>query len=298
MQLPSPLEEIHHELLDEKKIRLFVKRDDLIHLEIMGNKWRKLKYNLEEARRTGFDTLVTFGGAYSNHIAATASAGYLNGFRTIGIIRGEELSINSNPTLEFASSKGMELRFVERSIYRQYRDDLSQFPGVQNAYVIPEGGTNKYAVKGCREIVEEIGEDFDMIVTPIGTGGTFCGLLDGVMEDQIVLGISALKGDFMKMELEALLDRFGIDKINYQINTAYHFGGYAKTNHELIEFINWFKENFNIPLDPIYTAKSFFAVWDMIKSDKFEENLRIVLLHTGGLQGILGFNRKKRNIIQ
>ena len=297
--LPSPIEELQHPLLTEKKIQLFVKRDDLIHPDIMGNKWRKLKYNIEEVKKQGKNGLVTMGGAYSNHIYATAAAGEVFGLQTFGIIRGDELNNKSNPTLRFASEKSMQLRFVDRKTFREIREHpelLSQ--EFADWYFLPEGGTNELAVKGCSELPNEIKMDYSLIVLPIGTGGTFCGVLNGVSDHQTVLGISSLKGDFVKREVKELINQFGIDKSNYEVNTEYHFGGYGKTKRELIDFINWFKEFFGVPLDPIYTGKTFFAVWDMIKTDKFEENLRIVLLHTGGLQGISGFNRKKRDIIQ
>lgn len=297
--LPSPIQQIDHPLLAEKEIRLFIKRDDLIHDQIMGNKWRKLKYNLSEARILEKKSIVTLGGAYSNHIYATAAAGSEFGFETIGIIRGEELNPSSNPTLEFAASKNMTLRFVDRNTYRKMSVDPAilqeEYP---DSYALPEGGTNHLAIKGTSELVDEISVGFDVIALPVGTGGTFCGILDGVKTHQHVLGVSSLKGDFMQEEIKKLLIKFNIEKNNFSIDTDYHFGGYGKTTDELIDFINWFKENFGISLDPIYTGKTFFAVWDMIKNDKFEKNLKIILLHTGGLQGISGFNRKNENIIQ
>jgi 1-aminocyclopropane-1-carboxylate deaminase/D-cysteine desulfhydrase-like pyridoxal-dependent ACC family enzyme len=296
--VPSLIEQLHHPILDEKQIELYVKREDLIHSEIMGNKWRKLKYNLEEAKTKNADSIVTLGGAFSNHIYALAAAGNIFDIKTVGIIRGEELTANSNATLQFAASKGMELRFVERSTYTSYRQNPEKL-GIDypNSYLLPEGGTNKLAVDGCKELVQEITIPFDVIALPIGTGGTFCGVLDGVNESQTVLGISSLKGNFIKEDIQHLMTNFRINKSNYQIETNYHFGGYGKIKPELIDFINWFKEIFNIPLDPIYTGKCFFAVWDMINSGKFEKNIKIILLHTGGLQGISGFNRKKRIII-
>ncbi len=298
-RLPSPIEELSHPILEKKEIKLFVKRDDLIHKEIMGNKWRKLKYNLQEAKNNGASTILTLGGAFSNHIYSTAAAGEEYGLRTIGLIRGDELSPESNETLRFASAKGMELEFVERSTYSKLRENpenlKKKYPG---CYILPEGGTNELAIKGCKELVDEIDMDFDVIALPIGTGGTFCGVLAGVSGSQNVIGISSLKGDFIVDEMEKLIDRFQVKNKNFAINTDFHFGGYGKTNKELIEFINWFKEVFAISLDPIYTGKSFFAVWNMINSDKFEKNLKIILLHTGGLQGILGFNRKNKIIIQ
>ncbi len=297
--LPSPLEELRHPILDEKCIQLFVKRDDLIHEEIMGNKWRKLKYNLEEAKKIGASTLLTLGGAYSNHIYATAAAGAEFGFNTIGVIRGDELNSDSNETLQFASEKGMELEFVDRKNYSELRKNPEKLQrDYPDCYILPEGGTNELAVQGCKGLIDEIAIDFDVIALPIGTGGTFCGVLDGVTGSQNVIGVSTLKGDFVLEEMEKLITRFKITNRNFTINSDFHFGGYGKTTQELIDFINWFKETFSISLDPIYTGKSFFAVWNMINSDKFEKNLKIVLLHTGGLQGILGFNRKNINIIQ
>ncbi|WP_370088069.1 1-aminocyclopropane-1-carboxylate deaminase/D-cysteine desulfhydrase [Ekhidna sp.] len=275
-----------------------MKRDDLIHPEIMGNKWRKLKYNIALMKEKNLSKLVTLGGAYSNHIAATAAASFEQGFHSVGIIRGEELAVDSNPTLEFAHSRGMKLEFVSRETFRTWRDNpdllLKKYP---NHYFLPEGGTNQMAINGCKEIVDEISTDFDYLITPIGTGGTFAGLVSGIRDDRKIIGISSLKGDFIHASISELLQSYQIQSSNYLIQSEYHFGGYGKVNSELIDFINWFKENFGIPLDPIYTGKSFFAVWDMIKTDKFEKNLRIILLHTGGLQGIEGFNRKNENII-
>jgi len=299
VKLPSPTQELLHPILDKKKIQLFVKRDDLLHEEIMGNKWRKLKYNLAEAKNQGKKTILTLGGAYSNHIYATAAAGVEFDFRTIGIIRGDELRVDSNETLRFAARKGMKLQFVDRKTYRAYREDpVSLARSYPDCYILPEGGTNELAIKGCMELVSEIEDHFDLIALPIGTGGTLSGVLAGVNESQHVLGISSLKGDFMHKEIIELLSQFQVKNRNYEVNTDFHFGGYGKTTPQLIDFINWFKVEFSVSLDPIYTGKCFFAVWDMINNDKFEKNLKIVLLHTGGLQGILGFNRKNQIIIQ
>lgn len=271
----------------------------MIHPEIMGNKWRKLKYNLITIKNRGLNAIVTMGGAYSNHIAATAAAAKENNLSSVGIIRGEELNKESNPTLEFASGKGMAFDFVDRSSFRIIRENpesvKERYP---NHYFLPEGGTNELAIQGCEEIVDEIDIEFDALVTPIGTGGTFAGVLKASKNRHKIIGVSSLKGNFIHDEIQNLLRKYQIQYANYQIIDGYHFGGYGKTNHELIDFINYFKENLDISLDPIYTGKTFFAVWDMIKSNKFEKNLKIVILHTGGLQGIEGFNRKNENIIQ
>lgn len=299
VKLPTPLQKLSHPLLDEKQIGLYVKRDDLTHPEIMGNKWRKLKYNLVEARSEEKIGIVTLGGAYSNHIAATAAACRDFGFKSIGIIRGDELHEQSNPTLQYAASCGMEMDFIDREQYRSLRENPYEVLNNYNDYYfLPEGGTNALAIKGCKEIIDEIDIDFDLMACPIGTGGTFCGLLSASKKDQHIMGLSTLKGDFIDAEIGELVSKFAIGNTNYTVNKEYHFGGYGKTTAELIDFINWFKEYFGLQLDPIYTGKSFFGVWDMIISDKFEKNLEIVLLHTGGLQGIEGFNRKNENIIQ
>ena len=277
---------------------MYIKRDDLTHPEIMGNKWRKLKYNLEEAKNQGKTTLITMGGAFSNHIAATAAAAHEFGFGSIGIIRGDELNEKSNATLEYANRKGMKLKFVDRTEFRKMREDPSLIQKPDDCYFLPEGGTNQLAIRGCKEITSEIKIGFDLIACPIGTGGTFCGILDSLSNNQRVLGVSSLKGNFIDAEIKTMCKTYEIDKDNYDLSKQYHFGGYGKTTTELIDFINWFKENFNVQLDPIYTGKCFFGVWDMVKKNKFEENLRIILLHTGGLQGIGGFNRKNQKIIQ
>lgn len=286
-------------MLEEKGIDLWVKRDDLIHPEIMGNKWRKLKYNLKEMERLGTRKIVTLGGAFSNHIAATAAAGKVYGLETVGIIRGEELQASSNPTLQKSTKNGMKLTFIDRETFRQWREHPSavkaQYP---HHYFLPEGGTNQLALKGCREIIEELPESFNVIACPIGTGGTFCGILSALGKNQKLIGISSLKGNFIHKEITRLVEKFAIKKSNYELSSAYHFGGYGKATEVLIDFINWFKEYFDVPLDPVYTGKAFFAVWDMVKSGKFEEGTRIILLHTGGLQGISGFNRKNENILQ
>lgn len=282
---PTPIQELHHPVLSEKKVRLFVKRDDLTHPEIMGNKWRKLKYNIMEMQARGMDKLLTFGGAYSNHIAATAAAGKLFGFETLGVIRGEELDKNSNSTLQKASNDGMRFCFVNRTDYRKWRENpdeiLSKYP---DYYFLPEGGTNKLAIKGAGEIIDEIDIEFDYLACAIGTGGTFCGLVSSAQPHQKIIGISSLKGTFIHDEIENLLVSNNIQNGNYKIYTNYHFGGYGKVKEELTQFINWFQNNFSIEIESIYTGKAFFAVWNMITNDFFKKNSRIILIHTGGLQ--------------
>jgi 1-aminocyclopropane-1-carboxylate deaminase len=277
-------------------ISLFIKREDLIHPFVSGNKFRKLKYNLLQAKAENQETLLTFGGAFSNHIAAVAFAGKENGFRTIGIIRGAELAgkIVENPTLQFAQNCGMQLEFVTREAYRDksevvFLENLNQKYG--RFYTIPEGGTNELAVKGCEEILTEDDAQFDYVCTCVGTGGTIAGLINSVLPHQKVLGFPALKGDFLQNEIRI----FAKENLNWELITDYHFGGYGKVNQELIGFINAFYKENNIPLDPIYTGKLVFGVMDLIAKNYFPKNSKILLLHTGGLQGISGMNLKLKN---
>ncbi len=272
--------------------QLSIKPEYLSHPFISGNKYRKLKYNLIEAKNLGKRTLLTFGGAYSNHIAAVASAGHEFGFNTIGIIRGEELTtqINNNPTLGHAQKCGMILKFVSRSVYRN-KSDVVFLEGLKeefgDLYIIPEGGTNQLAIKGCEEILTEDDRSFDFICCSVGTGGTIAGLINSSSKQQKIIGFPALKGDFLQEEIS----KFATSK-NWELITDYHFGGYAKTNDELVAFINKFKGRYNVPLDPIYTGKMMFGIYDMMAKGLFPENSKILVIHTGGLQGIEGMNQK------
>ncbi|MEN0048092.1 MAG: pyridoxal-phosphate dependent enzyme [Bacteroidota bacterium] len=293
--LPSPIQELSSAVFQAKKVRVFVKRDDLIHPIISGNKWRKLKYNLQAAKAQNFKTLLTFGGAFSNHIAATAVAGQVFDFQTIGIIRGEEY-LPLNPTLQLAKESGMQLIYVSRSDYRtKDRLSLAKRLVTESFYFIPEGGTNQLALKGCSEILTEMdSQQFGYICVSCGTGGTVSGIIQAANPTQKVMGFSALKGDFLKQEITNLLDQ---NYDNWTLQTDYHFGGYAKFKPELIAFINQFKAEHSIQLDPIYTGKLFYGVFDLIEQHHFSENSRILIVHTGGLQGIRGFNERFGNII-
>ncbi|WP_228479102.1 1-aminocyclopropane-1-carboxylate deaminase/D-cysteine desulfhydrase [Flavobacterium soyangense] len=269
-----------------------IRREDLIHPFISGNKFRKLKYNLIQAKKENQKTLITFGGAFSNHIAALAYSGKEQGFKTIGIIRGDELEskINENPTLKFAQECGMQFKFVTREDYRrktepEFIENLTQEFG--NFYLIPEGGTNEFAVKGCEEILSEEDAEFDFICCAVGTGGTISGIINSILPHQKVLGFPALKGDFLNEEIRKFAR-----KENWELITDYHFGGYGKVNPELIAFINQFYAENSIPLDPIYTAKMVFGLMDLIKKNYFPENSKILIIHTGGIQGIAGMNLK------
>ncbi|MEM8520147.1 pyridoxal-phosphate dependent enzyme [Flavobacterium sp. PL12] len=273
-------------------ISLQIKREDLIHPFVSGNKFRKLKYNLAQAGKENHDTLLTFGGAFSNHIAAAAYAGYESGFKTIGIIRGDELAdkISDNPTLSFAQSCGMHLEFVSREEYRTKTEDQfierlkSKFG---DFFLIPEGGTNGLAIRGCEEILNEDDAKFDYICCAVGTGGTISGIINSALPHQKVLGFPALKGDFLKGEI-----RNFVKNSNWELVTDYHFGGYGKITEELVQFINKFYIQTQVPLDPIYTAKMVFGVMDMIERNYFPSGSKILLVHTGGIQGIKGMNIK------
>jgi len=294
-------------LLKQHGVVLYVKREDLLHPYISGNKYRKLKYNIAEAKKKGNQCLLTFGGAYSNHILATAAVGKEFGFKTVGVIRGEELVLDvektliNNPTLKQAHDFGMTFKFVSRSEYQHKKDSFfleklsKEYP---NSYIIPEGGTNPLAIKGCEEILTKKDEDFTHVCCAMGTGGTVTGIVNSSSVNQHVLVFPSLKGDWIEDELKSLQP----NKINWKIISDYHFGGYAKTSDKLITFINYFKENTLIPLDPVYTGKLMFGIIDMIRNNQFEKGDKILAIHTGGLQGIIGMNallkKKNKNTIQ
>ena len=272
-------------------LTLVIKREDLLHPYISGNKFRKLKYNLQEAKALSYDTLLTFGGAYSNHIAATAAAGREMGFSTVGIIRGEELAskIDDNPTLSLAVSDGMELQFVSRDEYRKKESEgflatLKKTFG--KVYVLPEGGTNSLAVKGCEEILTEEDLAFDYICCAMGTGGTISGIINASGTGQTVMGFPALKGSFLSDDIRKFAK-----KDNWRLIQGYEFGGYGKITPELVQFLNMFYQQTGIPLDPVYTGKMMFGILDMIARKQFPDDAKILVIHTGGLQGIKGMNQ-------
>lgn len=267
-------------------IEVYVKREDVLHSEISGNKFRKLKYNLIEARTLGFTKLLTFGGAYSNHIAAVAAAGKEFGFETIGVIRGEELQEKylENPTLKKASENGMQFEFVTRTQYRdknniEFLDQLKEKFG--DFYLIPEGGTNKLAVKGCKEILTDDDKMFDFICCAVGTGGTISGIINSLKPHQKAIGFPALKGDFLTEDIQKYAENS-----QWNLVTDYHFGGYAKLNDELRQFMKQFFKKYLISLDPVYTSKTFFGVIDLISKGYFKPDSKILIIHTGGLQGL------------
>lgn len=266
-------------------VQLTVKRLDLIHPQISGNKFFKLKYNLLEAKQQNLNQVLTFGGAYSNHIAATAYAAHYFGFQSIGIIRGEELAKQAlNSTLQTAQDFGMQLHFVSRAEYRrrheiEYLQQLKQrYP---NTWIIPEGGTNDLAIQGTKEILSaDDRENYDVICCAVGTGGTIAGIIESSSDQQHILGFSALKGDFLKHDIQQWTN-----KTNWSLTDEYCCGGYAKTNSELLQFMQQFEQQYAVPLEQVYTAKMMMGLFDLIQQGNFPVNTRILAIHTGGLQG-------------
>ena len=303
INIPTPLEYITSKKLEKKNIQLWIKRDDLTHPLVQGNKWRKLKYNLSEFKKSQKKYLLTFGGAYSNHLYATAAAGQLFEIPTIGIIRGEK-TMPLNSTLAFAEGAGMQLHFVDRKTYRLKEKLLSTLNiPLKDCYVLPEGGTNQLAIKGCEELGNEILDQMelppDFVLVGCGTGGTVAGLISSIPLPTKVIGFSALKGDFISKDVQNLLQQFSpqINHSSYSIQTGYHFGGYAKHTPVLLGFINEFKQKHNIQLEPIYTGKMFYGIFDLIEKDFFPEGSKIVAIHTGGLQGLDGFRERFGELI-
>jgi len=280
----SIAQQVPDQHIEYRHQRISMKRLDLIHPQISGNKFFKLKYNLLAARQQGFEKVLTFGGAYSNHIAATAFASHKFGFQSLGMIRGEELAQRPlNPTLATAQQFGMQLEFISRNAYRQKdQPDFLQHLQQQypDFYLIPEGGTNALAVQGCREILTTEDAQFDLICCAVGTGGTLAGLIEASQQHQQLLGVSTLKGDFLTHEVAQLTT-----KRNWRILEDYCCGGYAKTTPELIQFIQAFEQRYNIPLEQVYTGKMLRGIFDLIDQDKIGPDQKILLIHTGGLQG-------------
>ena len=290
LKFDSLVEEVNFAPITKYEVKLYFKRDDLIHPFISGNKWRKLKYNLLKAEELGKNHLVTFGGAFSNHVLATAAAGAKFNFKTTALIRGEEAD---NQLLDLCKLFGMNLIMVSREAY-QNKEDLyhDYFKNDKFTYFIDEGGFGDLAEKGCREIITELTEEFDHIFCSGGTGATTAGILNALhihnLKTQFHL-VPALKGgSFLKKDIKPLL----VDHIKYQIHDEYHFGGYAKTTIELIQFIEDFTQQTGILIDPVYTSKTLFAIQDLASKNHFKKDDKILMIHTGGLFGILGMLNK------
>lgn len=286
----TPVQEIHHPLIEKAGVRLLIKREDLNHPHASGNKWWKLKYNLEEAVANNLRTLLTFGGAYSNHIFATAAAAKEYGLESIGIIRGERVE-PLNHTLSFASKQGMKLHFVSREMYRM-KHDFGFISSLQekfgNFFLIPEGGTNEFAIKGTEEFAKTklLQTEFDVVMLPVGTGGTIAGIIAGFEGSREVLGVSVLKnGDFLKDDIASFLKKYSRKEYgNWSLLTSYDHGGYAKVTQELLDLVSAMKMQHSLSLDTVYTGKLMSAVLKEAERGRFSRGSTVLALHTGGLQ--------------
>ncbi len=286
---PSLLTKVTAPLLDDHQIELWLKRDDLLHPIISGNKWRKLKYILQHAISTGADTIISMGGAYSNHLHALAYTGRLLNISTVAYVRGEQPKL-FNPTLKDLVTWGMQLKFISRSSYRELRHYQSLPEQKPNEYWLPEGGALGYALQGVAEMVEEIDIAYDTICVPCGTGTTMAGMIAASLDQTAVLGFSALKGThFLEHDVKKLLPDSSTSFCQWSINHDYHFGGFAKTTPTLLDFINGFKHQTGIELEPVYTGKMMYGIYALVKQGYFAKGHRIIAVHTGGLQGKRGF---------
>lgn len=294
MQLPSPTDEIDLKACNNRNIKLFVKRDDLIHETISGNKWRKLKYNVKQCQAMKHDGILTFGGAYSNHLLATAAACHMAELKSIGLVRGEELTIASNHMLKQCAGFGMQLVFISREEYafrneKEYHEELVlKYPG---SMVVPEGGANYYGMIGCQEIMTETENDFDFLFVAQGTTTTSCGILLSIPEKTKLLAVPVLKGFDSSTEMRRMFSYSGfpseiIDDLMAQITVLqdHHFGGYAKFNDMLLDRMEQIFNETKIPLDPIYTGKAFVAMLDYIELNDVRD-AKILFVHTGGISG-------------
>lgn len=282
----SPLNKIEHDLFYKQNLNVYVKRDDLIHPLISGNKWRKGHYLLKYIKENGYSTALTFGGAYSNHIHSFSYACNQLGIKSIGIIRGEELKNKElNKTLSFAKEQGMELIFVSREEYKKRYDSeyCMNLSLKHNAYIVPEGGTTNFAIEGFKDMVEEVREHLEnaLYFVPCGSGGTIGGINANLKNEEFVYGINVVKGN--DKDLESVIK--SMSNVNkFSIISDYHFNGYAKTNKELEDFIDFFEKEFSIQIESVYSGKMLFGFFDMINNNKIK-NKNVVLCHTGGLQG-------------
>lgn len=303
LTIPSPPQEISHPICKQYGVRLLVKRDDLIHPEISGNKWRKLKYNIEACKANKRSSILTFGGAFSNHILATAAAGQLHGIPTIGLIRGEHAN-TENPTLKSAREKGMQIYLFDHETWSlRTTDGFSAWLHEQygNVHIVPEGGANYYGVAGTAEIMSEVQEQVDVIVVPFGTGTTTAGIAASLKSHQTVFAVQVLKAEPMLADLRKLLyyylgDSDTTDELlqSVEISNQWHCGGYAKRSEELETFIQEFFKQTGILTDPIYTGKMFYGLFTEIRQGKWAAGTTIMAIHTGGLQGIAGYEQRYR----
>ncbi|UTA70183.1 1-aminocyclopropane-1-carboxylate deaminase/D-cysteine desulfhydrase [Emticicia sp. 21SJ11W-3] len=287
LNLPSPLAPLTDTAFDEKALKVYVKRDDLIHAQISGNKWRKLKYNLLQAKSKGYSKLITFGGAHSNHLYAMAAAGKYLGFETRGIIRGDELNENSSITLQYAHQCGMHLLFVSREAYRE-KENLLSIYRKDDEYIVPEGGSNALAMAGVAEMYQEITSQLgyapDYIFCPIGSGGTMAGLIN-VTDQTRIMGVCVLKNaEYLETEILNLIEnKVNLNKKNFRFFHDFHQGGYAKNKPELKSFIEWFQQKHGFDIEHVYSGKMFYAFYELLKTE-IRPDSTVVLIHTGGLR--------------
>ena len=286
-KLPSKIQELKLNIKNSHNIKLFIKREDLIHDVVSGNKWRKLNYNFKYIREKKIKKILSFGGAYSNHLHALSWLAKKNNIKSFGLVRGCKSSIE-NPTLSFCKKNKMNLFFLDRSTYRNNKYNNPIFKTIiksdENIFVIPEGGFNEFGIKGCEEIMNEVNEYYDIICCSIGSGCTAVGIIKSLSFDQFFLGFSSFKNN---SQIKNIISE-KVKKINWEINSEYNFGGFGQVNEELKKFIKDFKNTYAIMLDPIYTSKLFFGLFDMISKNKLPKDSRILVLHTGGLQGLQG----------
>lgn len=285
LRVPSPVEPLADERLQVHGVRVLLKRDDLIHPDLSGNKWRKLKPNLPMARCGDYTTLLTFGGAYSNHLLAVAAAGYHYGFETVGVVRGEQ-HLPLNEVLARAAEFGMHLTYLDREIYRhkhspQVVERLSAEFG--ECYVLPEGGSNALAVRGCAALPQEIEVPFEVICCAVGTGGTLAGIAGGLAPGQSALGFAVLKGGQFLTDEVAALQRaaFGQQSGNWTIETRFHEGGYAKRSPRLDAFIAEFDVRHGVRLNWVYEAKMMLGLFDLVGQGVFAPGTTIVAVLAG-----------------
>jgi len=298
----AAIETIHSPIIDNAGISFRALRLDQCCPDLSGNKWFKLKYNLQEARHKGFSRILSFGGCYSNHLHALALAGKHQGVETIGVVRGEQTD-PLNKTLKDAVAAGMQLHFVTRSDYRRrYDDDFladleQQFGPV---YIVPEGGNNLLGAKGCSEILQPFLEErFDTVAIPCGTGNTLAGVIASLPETTRALGIAVLKGEsFLKQDVKYLLEAMNApDFQNWQIDFRFHGGGYAKYGRELARFVKTFSRDY-FAIEPVYSGKLFWGLFKMIEAGEFVRGTRLLAIHTGGMQGLRGMQEKIDQLTQ
>jgi 1-aminocyclopropane-1-carboxylate deaminase/D-cysteine desulfhydrase-like pyridoxal-dependent ACC family enzyme len=287
----SPLQYIPSELLESRAIKLYIKRDDLLHPEVSGNKWRKLKYNLETCVSSGYDHLLTTGGAFSNHLSAAAAACNEREIKSIGVVRTHNLDFD-NPTIKYCHEKGMRLELANRGMSKEELVIMAENEG---AYWLPEGGSNELGVEGASEVVSEIYQEIqpDYLFVSVGSGGTIAGISRSLPKTCQLCGVSSFHTDRMAMKLE---NDFDLSQADYVHFDEYAFGGFAKYRPELVDFAMSFFQEFKVPLDPVYTVKTVYAIFDLARRGDIAEGSKVVMIHTGGLQGWKGFQYRFPNM--